>query len=216
MLAFDVSASVNDTEFDLQRTGTANALRSETVTRAVANAPGGVAIAIVQWSSKTQQALGLDWVTLSNQAETRRYADQVFAMPRRLPGGGTMIHAGLEFAALMFETAPGTARRQVIDLAANGQADDAELLREYRDKLLQRGIVINGLAIEEDDRGLTSYFYREVIGGKNAFVVTADDFDDFGTAMQVKLYREISGTALSDAHDLPRRFAGAQHHGQTP
>jgi len=209
VLAFDVSASVNDAEFDLQRTGTAEALRDSSVVGAIEQAPGGVAIAIVQWSSITQQAVGLDWVHLSDADGVANYADVVHVMPRRLPGGGTMIHAGLDFAASMFETAPGTARRRVIDLAANGQTDDTDKLRESRNRLLRDGVVINGLAIEEDDRGLTSYFYAKIIGGAGAFAVTADDFPVFAQAMKIKLHREIAGSTLSNAPDRTRPAAQA-------
>ena len=205
VLAFDVSASVNDAEFDLQRKGTARALRSAQVAGAIDQAPGGVAIAIVQWSSITQQAIGLDWVTLTTRADALAYADQVAHLPRRLPGGGTMIHAGLDFAASMFDTAPGTARRQVIDLSGNGQGDDEERLLETRDRLNRQGVVINGLAIEEDHRDLTAYFYRHVVGGPGAFVVTARDFPEFAQAMQIKLFREISGAVVSTR---PGRYAG--------
>ena len=204
VLAFDVSASVNDEEFDLQRTGTANALRSDLVASAINRAPGGVAIAIVQWSSVTRQALGLDWVELHDLQDVASYADAVDAMPRRLPGGGTMIHSGLGFAARLLDAAPRYARRQVIDIAANGRSDGPKRLLETRDRLLSRGIVINGLAIEEDTDTLTSYFAAHVIGGQNAFVVTADDFESFEEAMQTKLLREISGAVFSQSQDLFR------------
>lgn len=201
VLAFDVSASVNDAEFALQRAGTARALRSERVTAAIEAAPGGIAVAIIQWSSIGQQAIGLDWVTLSEADEVHRYAEQVAALPRRLPGGGTMIHAGLKFAQDMFETAPGPARRYVIDVSGNGQTDNPEALAEQRDRLVARGVVINGLAIEEDLDDLTAYFYTHVIGGQQAFVETANDWEDFAVAMERKLYREISGAVFS--HDAP-------------
>ncbi|MFD1159615.1 DUF1194 domain-containing protein [Roseovarius aestuarii] len=203
VMAFDVSASVNDEEFDLQRAGTADALRSKLVAAAVERSPGGVAIAIVQWSSVTRQALGMDWVVLRNQADVIAYADEVDAMPRRLPGGGTMIHSGLAFAARLLEAAPGYARRQVIDIAANGQSDGQNRLLETRGKLLSKGIVINGLAIEEDDTTLTQYFEAHVIGGPNAFVVTASGFDAFTEAMETKLLREISGAMFSHDVDKP-------------
>ncbi|MFK7940794.1 MAG: DUF1194 domain-containing protein [Roseovarius sp.] len=199
LLAFDVSASVNDVEFDLQRAGTAAAFRSGAVTQAITDAPGGIAVSIIQWSSITQQALGLDWVHLSNTADALAYADQIDAMPRRLPGGGTMIHAGLAFAGRQLEGAPGQARRQVIDLSGNGQADDEDRLLKTRDRLLSQGVVINGLAIEEDLDDLTQYFYSYVIGGTGAFVITADDFDDFQKAMEIKLHREIAGPTLGSA-----------------
>jgi hypothetical protein len=54
LLAFDVSASVNDGEFELQRAGTAAAFRSPAVVRAISEAPGGIAVSIIQWSSITQ------------------------------------------------------------------------------------------------------------------------------------------------------------------
>ena len=108
-----------------------------------------------------------------------------------------MIHAGLAFAADMFDTAPGTARRQVIDLSGNGRTDDERALLEIRDKLNHQGVVINGLAIEEDHKDLTQYFYRVVIGGAGAFVETADDFPVFEKAMERKLYREINGPSFA-------------------
>lgn len=197
VLAFDVSASVNDVEFDLQRTGTANALRAPLVVRAIDQAPGGVAVAIIQWSSVSRQALGLDWVALNSAQDTLDYADMVDAMPRRLPGGGTMIHTGLRYAARLLEAAPGYARRQVIDLSGNGRTDDLDLMLEMRDRLVSKGVVINALAIEELNNDLTSYFDRHLIGGPNAFVVTADEFEDFETAMRTKLLREISGATFS-------------------
>ncbi len=193
LLAFDVSASVNDEEFNLQRSGTASAFRSASVANAIAEAPGGIAVSIIQWSSITQQAMGLDWVYLGSTDDALSYADQIDAMPRHLPGGGTMIHAGLDFAARQLETAPGTARRRVIDLSGNGQADDKEKMLESRDQLLSQGVVINGLAIEEDLDDLTQYFYSFLIGGTGSFVVTASDFDTFHEAMEIKLHREING-----------------------
>ena len=125
-------------------------------------------------------------------------AQSIADMPRKLAGGGTMIHAGLRFAAEMFETAPGTARRQVIDLSGNGRTDDERALLEIRDLLNRQGVVINGLAIEEDHDDLTQYFYRVVIGGAGAFVETAADFPVFAKAMEQKLYREISGPSFAE------------------
>ena len=197
VLAFDVSASVNDAEFALQRRGTAEALRSITVRAAIENAPGGIAMSVVQWSSIAQQAVALDWVYLRTPDDIDAYAREVDAMQRVLPGGGTMIHAGLSFAAEMFATAPGTARRQVIDLSGNGRTDDERGLLEVRDRLNNQGIVINGLAIEEDHDDLTWYFYRFVAGGPGAFVETASDFPVFAKAMERKLYREISGPSFA-------------------
>jgi hypothetical protein len=197
VLAFDASASVNDVEFDIQRTGTARALRHASVRAAIEQSRGGVAISIVQWSSIGLQALGLDWAVLHTAAEVDAFADRVRAMPRKLSGGGTMIHTGLAFAAEQLDTAPGTARRRVIDLSGNGRSDDHDKMVEMRDRLVRDGVIINALAIEEHNDDLTTYFYRFLIGGPAAFVITADEFGDFSEAMRRKLYREIMGPAIS-------------------
>ena len=99
--------------------------------------------------------------------------------------------------------APRTARRRVIDLAGNGRTDDLEKMLATRDRLLADGVVINALAIEEDDDELTRYYLRELAGGPGAFVVTADEFKDFTEAMQIKLYREISGAVVSEGAPPP-------------
>ena len=208
VLAFDVSASVNDAEFALQRAGTAEALRAPDVARAIASARGGIAIAVVQWSSVRHHALGLDWTTLTTRSDAIAFADTVAAMPRKLEGGGTMIHSGLDFAAEQMARAPGLARRMVIDLSGNGTADDAEALRETRDRLAASGVVINALAVEEDSKTLSLYFHRHVIAGPQSFVITADDHDDFGIAMRKKLFREINGASFSAAPQRRARMRG--------
>lgn len=197
VLAFDASASVNDEEFSLQRRGTATALRDPSVKAAIESTSGGIAISIIQWSSVSRQAVGLDWRVLNGAASAEAFADLVEHMPRRLSGGGTMIHSGLDFAGRMFTSAPGIARRRVIDISGNGRADDLEATHYTRDQLVEAGITINGLAIEELKDDLTRYFRDNVIGGPHAFVVTADEFSDFGAAMRRKLLREVLGPTLA-------------------
>ena len=209
VLAIDVSASVNDGEYDLQRLGTARAFRDPAVRAALAAAPGGIAVAVVQWSSIRSQAVGLDWTRLADPGAVEAFAARLEAMPRRLPGGNTMIHAGLDYAAGMFDSAPVVGRRRVIDLAGNGTADDEGEAHRVRDRLVAEGIVINGLAIEEDSATLTRYFRENVIGGPGSFVITAADFHDFERAMQAKLLREIGHLPVS-ALRPPTRTAGAE------
>ena len=203
VLAFDASASVNDQEFALQRAGTAAAFRDPTVLAAITATPGGIAASIVQWSSIGRQTVALGWHVLTDAGSAGAFADAVETMPRRLPGGGTMIHAGLNFAAEMFDSAPGTARRQVIDLSGNGREDDPKALRKVRDRLIEGGVTINALAIEEHGDNLTKHYREHLIGGPHAFVVTARDFEDIRRAMRIKLLREISGPKL--ARSLPGR-----------
>ncbi len=200
VLALDVSASVNDQEYALQRRGTAFALRDRQVQAAIARAPGGVNIAVIQWSSITQQAVGVDWTHVDSASRANAVADRVDNMARRLPGGNTMIHAGLAFAGMMLHRAPAAAQREVIDVSGNGEADDVAGTEKERDRLVARGIAINGLAIEEDPGNITAHFHRHVIGGPGAFVITAVGFGDFARAMRVKLLREIQRPIAMQDH----------------
>ncbi|GAB2187917.1 DUF1194 domain-containing protein [Roseibium sp. LAB1] len=191
VLAVDASASVNDAEFELQRTGMSVALRDRDVQAAITRAPGGINIAIVQWASIRHQAIALEWTHLRDKRDIDALAEKVVAMPRKLAGGNTMIHAGVEFAGTMLEQAPIPAVRQVIDVSGNGHADDVPMLEQTRDRMIAKGIVINGLAIEEDPVNITRHFRRHLIGGPGAFVITAQDFPDFARAMRLKFLREI-------------------------
>lgn len=191
VLAIDASASVNEHEFELQRSGIAIALRDSDVQSAIIRARGGINIAIVQWASIKHQAVALEWTSLRDRRDIEALALRVTVMPRQLAGGNTMIHAGIEFAGEMLRKAPRPALRQVIDVSGNGHADDVPLLEEIRDRLVAEGIVINGLAIEEDPPNITQHFRQHLIGGPGAFVITASDFPDYGRAMRLKFLREI-------------------------
>lgn len=193
VLAIDLSASVNDAEYDLQRQGTAEAFRDPDVIDAITVQPDGIAVVAVQWASQKYQRVALPWRVLRTVDDILAYADEVAVMPRTLPGGGTSMSGGLWYAGTMFGESPVTGRRRVVDMAANGIADDFEEMRKMRQKLLDAGIIVNGLAIEELQQNLTKYFQEFVIGGPNSFVQTCWSFQDFREAMRIKLIREIGG-----------------------
>lgn len=65
---------------------------------------------------------------------------------------------------------------------------------------MAEGVTINGLPIVNDrpnfdvqrGRDLVPYYRDAVIGGPGAFLVVADDFEAFGTAVRRKLIQEIT------------------------
>jgi hypothetical protein len=207
VLAIDVSASVNDQEYALQRLGTAKAFRDPAVQQAVAAAPGGIAVTVFHWASRGYQAVAIPWTQLQSRESLDAFADEVARMPRRVSGGGTAIHAALAFGHRLFGDSPVRGRRRVIDLAGNGEANQLSATLEMRDRIVADGVVINGLAIEELKADLTAYFRDSVIGGPGAFVETAWDFDDFSRAMRLKLLREIGARRISQA--VPQQSAAA-------
>lgn len=209
VLAVDVSASVNDDEYALQRLGTAAAFRDPDVQRAVSVAPGGIAVTVFHWASQGYQVVAIPWTRLQSRESLHAFANELERMPRKISGGGTTMHAALAFAHRLFGDSPVTGRRQVIDLAANGESDNIPATLEVRDGIVGSGVVINGLAIEELKADLTSFFRNHVIGGPGAFVETAWDFHDFARAMRRKLIREIGDWRISQAAAHPCQRAPA-------
>ena len=69
------------------------------------------------------------------------------------------------------------------------------------------GITVNGLAILNEAPYLEFYYLSEVIGGENAFVLGADDYDDFAQAIRIKLIKEINNAPMSDRRDRPPVYA---------
>ena len=86
-----------------------------------------------------------------------------------------------------------------------------------RDAAVAKGIVINGLPILNDnpqpfdlptpvEMVLDRYYTENVIGGPGSFVIPAQDFTDFRSAILSKLIREIAGAPPTPA----RRLAAAR------
>ena len=197
VLAFDASASVDYEEFDLMTAGTAAAFRDADVQAAIAATRGGIRVCLIQWSSIRRQEVALPWTALRGAAEAGRFAARIAALPRIVDGGGTMIHAGLTFAAAQFPAGPEAARRRTIDISGNGRDDDDAALARARSQIVAAGITINGLSVQEGRTDLLAYYWNHVIGGAGAFALKATSFAEFGRAMRHKLLREISGPRLA-------------------
>ena len=197
LLAMDVSASVNITEFDLMRRGLASAISSPEIAQAInAGKIGAIALSVVQWSGFQEQQVMIDWVRLSNPVELQKYADLISKMPRRYKDGATDIGGALKFSRRMILAAPFETKRLVIDVAGDGPNNvNASPIAE-RDRTLKAGININGLVVLGDVFLLGDYYTQFIIGGDAAFVEKTQDFDGFKRAIHKKLLREIGSLML--------------------
>ena len=87
----------------------------------------------------------------------------------------------------------------MIDISGDGIANFGLPPAVARDRIVARGITINGLAIMIDEPGLADYYRTNVIGGPSAFVAVARTFDDFAVAMLQKLEREVAAASVTAA-----------------
>lgn len=196
VLAVDCSGSVDVTEYKLQVGGIASAFRDPEIIAAIGRwAPGGLAVSVVQWSDETWQIVAVDWTKISDDASADALAAQIEASSCKCVGG-TAIGDMLRFAIGYLENGPFEAARRIIDVSGDGRSSAGPTPDRFRDTATAAGIVINGLAILNEDPTLDQYYADHVIGGSEAFVIAARDYEDFARAMRMKLLQEIRGVPL--------------------
>jgi len=192
LLALDVSASIDSSEYQLMREGLAKALSSVQVNQAIRSGTiGAVAISVVQWSGFQEQTVKIKWTRVAGRNDLVNLSDKIRAMSRRYNDGATDIGGAIKFSRNLVNSAPFQSLRKSIDIAGDGTNNVNSSPAFERDITVNSGITINGLAIIGEAFTLVDYYTRFVIGGKMAFVEDARDYDGFETAMRRKLLREI-------------------------
>jgi hypothetical protein len=204
VLATDVSRSVDDREFKLQREGFAAALSDPRVLNVITSGPSGrIAVAFVEWASEFEQRVVVDWFLVAGEKDAKTLAQRILAAPRSY-WGRTSISSAIEFSKNLLDRSPFQSDRKVIDISGDGTNNSGADVTAARDEAVASGITINGLVILSDEPlptnpththppgGLKAYYERHVIGGPDAFVVEAQGFESFGQSIIQKLIKEIA------------------------
>jgi hypothetical protein len=198
LLAVDVSSSVDPEEYALQLRGIAEALRHPDVLDAVRRAaPNGVAMALMQWGGPREQAMSVPWAVVRDEATAEALAAQIGRIERPVTSGGTAIGDALSHGLALLSENSFEGTRQVIDVSGDGSTNQGNSPGPIRALAARIGITVNGLVILNEEPQLDHYYLHRVIGGPGAFVLPADDFEDFARAIRMKLIREIEGTMVA-------------------
>ncbi|MGI9387880.1 MAG: DUF1194 domain-containing protein [Methyloligellaceae bacterium] len=195
VLALDVSGSVNDQEYKLQKNGLVRAFRHPSVIEAISQGHSKrIAVTAVQWAGFREQVISVPWTVIAGPNAAAEFADRLAEMRRRYayPLGVTHISGIIRFGTEIALAAPYTSDRRVVDISGDGKNNVNESPETARDEAVVSGLTINGLAIINETPDLTSYYRETVIGGPGAFVITANDYDDYARSILRKLIREIS------------------------
>lgn len=193
VLAVDASGSVNQTRFQLQKHGYAEAFRNAKVIDAIgAGADHAIAVAMVQWTGPSLHVQVIPWTRVSDAASAQALAAAIDATGRRLYGGGTSLSGAIDTSVAMLAASPFRPARRVIDISGDGSNNAGRPAETARDEAVKAGITINGLPITWIEPGLDLYYRDSVIGGTGAFVVSIDSYDNFADAILNKLVTEIS------------------------
>ena len=207
VLAVDVSRSIDEDEARLQREGYRAGICDARVVEAITRGMiGAIGVAYVEWAGFEYQRQVLPWLRIAGQADANLWADKLAEAPRASLSW-TSISGGIDFSRRVLAEAPFEGTRRVIDVSGDGVNNSGRSVERARDEAVADGIVINGLPIINDRPTfgrappvpLDEYFRSSVIGGFGAFMVVAEDFDAFGTAVRRKLIREIAALASTPA-----------------
>src|ERR1700683_3823400 len=87
VLAADVSRSINDAQFDLQRRGYAAALTNPRVLDAIrAGRHGAITVCFLEWAGEGEQKTVVDWTLIRDADDARQFAAALLEAPRSYVG----------------------------------------------------------------------------------------------------------------------------------
>ena len=204
VLAADVSRSVDNAKFQLQREGYAAAISDPRVLDAIRSGRNGrVGLTFVEWSGAGSQRVLIDWTTIGDAESARGFGDRLLEAPRSF-ADRTSISGAIEFAMGQLARAPYEPARRTIDISGDGTNNAGGDVTVARDKAIAQGVTINGLVILSETPlawnpdhtnppgGLQNYYRNNVIGGPGAFVLVAENFNSFGQSIVKKMIAEVA------------------------
>lgn len=197
VLALDVSGSVSEDGWKIQREGIASAVGSDQFAQAVRRGQiGRIAIAVVQWGTAPRMVIG--WRVVETSSETQALAREMRTM-RRAESGGTCMGTMLKMITAELQAWDDYATRRVVDVSGDGASNCGIDLPAMRAAALKEGITINGLPIVTPvEPKVAEWYANYVIGGPGAFTVIADGNQNFAEAFLRKLTVEIATNIAAD------------------
>src|SRR5690349_11204221 len=116
VLTVDVSSSIDEQEFEIQRDGYEAAFKDPRVAAAIAgNRYGRIAVAMFGFAGPREHMTVMDWTIIESFADARAFADDIARLlvrPTR-NGGGTALGAALLRAKSVLEVCHFEAERRI-------------------------------------------------------------------------------------------------------
>jgi hypothetical protein len=176
VLAVDISGSVDEVEALLQREGYMAALRHPQVIEAVENGMfGSIAVTYVEWAGDYYQHTMLGWTQIDGQDSAHAFADALGETPL-MTAHWTSLSGAIDYAVPLFDDNGFEGFRRVIDISGLPIVNDRPNPWGGRPPI-----------------DLDLYYEQRVIGGPGAFIVVAEDYTSFASAILSKLLLEIAG-----------------------
>jgi len=196
-LLVDVSGSVSSTEFNLQRQGYVDAFNS----LYNSSSAGTIAATLVYWSGTNQQSQVVGWTLINSDATSEAFASSILGTTQ-LYQGMTAPGSAINFTTPLFTNNGYEGTRLVMDVSGDGSQNEGANTLAARNAAVAAGFVINGLPILGSESGLDTWYQNNIVGGTGSFMETANSFDDFGTAVNNKIVREVTNPGVPEPASL--------------
>lgn len=189
ILLVDVSGSISDENYKLQRQGIVQAFEDQSVRNTIKAQPGGVALSLLEWSSNVR--VTVPWRVVKTNSDIEKFSQEILEAPRSSSNLTALGHA-LNKAIEYMEEVPCDPESKIIDVSGDGPSNEKEEPDEPRNKAITKSIVINGLPIITIVYPEIVDYYKEKVITPNGFLVEATDFEDFAKAIRRKIILEIA------------------------
>ncbi|MEM9080536.1 MAG: DUF1194 domain-containing protein [Verrucomicrobiota bacterium] len=193
IILVDVSSSMNRVEHNAVMDSLAVSFESGDVLDAVeSRSLGTVAASLIFWAGHTQQAVGVDWMEVSDAASAAQFAAAIRSATRPFRGASA-IGSALAYATAAFGTETGgvangfESSRQAISIFGDGpdnntpqRGDGENHVQMARDEAAAAGVdEISSIVLQHPVEDLESYYLENVILQQNGEVaeVTVIDFN---------------------------------------
>lgn len=194
----DVSGSIEAPETQIQIEGMVMAIRSQDVIRAIRSGRHGrIGFAVFVWANGSLPVFA-GWRLIGSEEEALAVSVELDSRLRAILGSGaphrlgelTDLSGAMAYGGAMLEAAPYGTDRSILNILGNGLDNVGEGPRAIRDQLVTQGVTVNAVVVGHD-RGVISYFRREVMGGRRAFILTAGNPKMLAEIVERKFVTEI-------------------------
>lgn len=194
----DVSSSINAQETMLQVDGMAQAIRAPEILAAIQHGRyGRIGFAVFIWADGDYPEL-VSWRTISSPEDAEAASQEITSRLKSIldteaqaVGTLTNLSGAIDHASEMLQKAPYATNRAIVNIIGNGEDNVGEDPQRARAALLARGATINGVVVGGDP-AVVNYYRSQVIGGRTAFVLSADKAETIVQVFAMKFVSEIA------------------------
>ena len=215
VLATDVSGSITEEKYEIQRKGITTALINPRVIEAILNGRHKkVVIAYVEWEGLHAQKVQVPWTTITSLDDAIVFANQISKVERLnfiskadrqlyrneislVHSDNTSIYGAITFCQNLIQRADFSADLKILDISSDGENNEGPEPDLARDMAIAGGISINGLVIIGDDfPELETYFQAHVVGGNSSFTMHIEGIEGVAAGLSAKLIKEIASRTI--------------------